>query len=189
MHSLLHLMHRFTPLDWLIVAVVGLSVIRAMIHGIVRELFWLGGSILGLVLASVFYTVPAKPLQHITNSLAAAEAISFLLIIFGVMLLAGLLGRLTRSAVRFAGLGLADSLTGAFFGLIRGTLLVTAGIMAVAAFLPASIQTKDNFSGSVLVPYFLGASHAVSSVVPLEMERRVTAGILVLQQQWTQPKK
>ena len=184
---MLHLLHSFKPLDWLMLTVVGFSTLRALRHGLVRELFWLAGSILGLVLASVFYTVPAKPLQHITNSLAAAEAISFLLIVFGVMLLAGLLGRLTRSAVRFAGLGLADSLAGAFFGFLRGTLLVTAGMMAVAAFLPASVTTEDNFSGSVLAPYFLSAAHAVSSVVPLEMERRASAGVLLLKQQWKHP--
>ena len=186
---MLHFLQSFTLLDWLMVAVVGLSVIRAALHGFVREIFWLAGSILGLVLASIFYATPAHALQHITNSLPVAEVISFLLIVFGVMLLAGLLGRMVRSAVRFAGLGLADSLAGAFFGFLRGTLLVTAGMMAVAAFLPASATAKDNFSGSVLAPYFLGAAHAVSSVVPLEMERRVPAGILLLKQQWMPSKK
>src|ERR1700750_3020171 len=108
----MHLLHRLTLLDWLMLAILSFSAIRAAMRGIVRELFWLGGSILGLALACAYYPLPAGMLQHLISSHAAAEVVVFLLILFGVMLLAGLLGRTMRAAVRFAGLGAIDMLLG-----------------------------------------------------------------------------
>jgi membrane protein required for colicin V production len=177
---LLVLLHSLTVLDWLMLAVLVFSAVRAFMRGMVRELFWLIGSILGLGLACIGYGYPAQALQPIVNSRPIAETCGFLLILFGVMLLAGLLGRAVRSAAHFAGLGLVDSLAGGLFGLLRGLLLVTASMMAVAAFLPATAFTEKNIPPSVLAPYFLSAAHAVSSVVPAEMENRVRDGIAML---------
>jgi membrane protein required for colicin V production len=179
--------HHLTMVDWLIIMVLIFSTIRAAMHGLVRELFWFVGSILGVALASAYYALPAEALQPIVGSQPIAYACSFLFIVFGVMLLAGLLGRTMRSALQFAGLGTLDSLVGGLFGLLRGVLLITASMMAVAAFLPANAQLDKNISPSVLAPYFLSAAHAVSSVVPAEMENRVRNGIVLLKSQWQQP--
>jgi membrane protein required for colicin V production len=179
--------HRLTLVDWLIITVLIFSTVRAAMHGLVRELFWFVGSILGLALACAYYSLPAEALRPILGSQPVADACSFLLIVFGVMLLAGLLGRTMRSALHFAGLGTLDSLVGGLFGLGRGILLITASMMAVAAFLPANAQMDKNISPSVLAPYFLSTAHAVSSVVPAEMEDRVRNGIVMLKSQWQRP--
>lgn len=180
---MLALLHKLTALDWLMLAVLAFSAVRAFMRGMVRELFWLIGSVLGLALACIGYGYPAQALLPIVNSQPIADACSFLLIVFGVMFLAALLGRAASQAMRFAGLGLADSLAGGLFGLLRGLLLVTASMMAVAAFLPATAFTEKNILPSVLAPYFLSAAHAVSSVVPAEMENRVRDGIALLRSQ------
>ncbi len=181
---MLSLLHRLTVLDWLMLAVLAFSSIRAAMRGMVRELFWLGGSILGLALACAYYPLPAKALQPIVRSQQVAYICSFLLIVFGVMILSGLLGRAMRTAVHFAGLGTLDALAGGLFGLLRGLLLITASMMAVAAFLSANEQMKKDIYPSVLAPYFLSAAHAVSSVVPSDMENRVRTGIALLKTQW-----
>jgi membrane protein required for colicin V production len=182
-----NLIHRLTQLDWIILAVLAFSVVRATMRGMVRELFWLGGTILGLALACAYYSIPAAVLEPIVNSQPVANACSFLLIVFGVMILAGLLGHAMRSVIRFAGLGTLDSLAGGLFGLLRGILLITASMMAVAAFLPTYGQMERAIYPSVLAPYFLSAAHAVSSVVPNEMESLVRTGIVLLKPQWQQP--
>ena len=179
--------HRLTVLDWIMMAVLAFSVIRATMRGMVRELFWLGGSILGLALACAYYALPAEALEPIVNSQPVAEACSFLLIVFGVMIMAGLLGHAMRSVIRFAGLGTLDSLAGGFFGFLRGVLLITASMMAVAAFLPGNAQMEKQIYPSVLAPYFLSAAHAVSSVVPSDMENRVRNGMVLLKTQWQYP--
>lgn len=166
----------FGWLDWFLLAILLFSVIRAMMRGMVRELFWLVGTILGLTLACAFYAVPAPALQAVTHSYPVAEALSFLLIILAVMVLAGLMGLVLSRMLRFVGLGWADSLAGALFGLIRGVLLITAFMMAAAAFLPLNTAPGNQISKSVLAPYFLRAAHAVSSVVPADLQRRITAG-------------
>jgi membrane protein required for colicin V production len=181
---MLAIFHRLTLVDWLIMTVLVFSTIRAAMHGLMRELFWFVGSILGLALACAYYSLPAEALRPIVGSQPIADACSFLFIVFGVMILAGLLGRAMRSALRFAGLGTLDSLIGGLFGFTRGVLLITASMMAVAAFLPANAQMDKNIYPSVLSPYFLSAAHAVSSVVPAEMEDRVRNGIVLLRSQW-----
>jgi membrane protein required for colicin V production len=178
------LLHRLTLLDWLMLAALAFSAIRASMRGMVRELFWLGGAILGLALACAYYAFPAEALEPIVNSQPVANACSFLLIVFGVMILAGLLGHAMRSVIRFAGLGTLDSLVGGFFGLLRGVLLITASMMAVAAFLPTYGQMEKEIYPSVLAPYFLSAAHAVSSVVPSDMANLVRTGIVQLKPQW-----
>jgi len=169
-------MGSLTLLDWFLLAILVFSVVRAMMRGMVRELFWLTGSILGLVFACECYTGPAALLLPITRSYPVAEALSFVLIILVVMLLSGLLGWALSRMLHFVGLGWADSLAGAIFGFVRGVLLITAGMMAVAAFLPQQLTSGNEISHSVLTPYFLSAAHAVSSVVPADLQRRITAG-------------
>jgi len=176
-------MGALTFLDWFLLAILAFNVVRAMMRGMVRELFWLGGSILGLVLACEFYALPTPMLQAITRSYPLAEALSFVLIVLAVMLLAGLLGRTVSQMLHLVGLGWADSLAGAIFGLIRGILLITAGMMAIAAFLPQNFTPGNLISRSVLAPYFLTAAHAVSSVVPDDLQKRVTTGTYFFHQQ------
>ena len=43
------------PLDWMLAALVVYSTIRAAMRGLVRELFALGGLLVGLVLACWYY--------------------------------------------------------------------------------------------------------------------------------------
>lgn len=172
-----------TLLDWFLLAILVFNVVRAMMRGMVLELFWLGGCILGLALACEFYAAPAPMLQSVTRSYPMAEALSFVLIILAVMLFAGLLGWALSRMIRFVGLGWADSLAGALFGFMRGVLLVTAGMMAMAAFLPQQLTPGNEISHSVLAPYFLRAAHAVSSVVPADLQQRVTAGTHFFHQQ------
>ena len=85
----------------------------------------------------------------------SAEALSFLLIALGVMLLAGLVGRMIRWSVHSIGLGWADRFIGACFGLVKGCALVTLAVLVVAAFLPQATW----FQQSRLAPYFLTAAH------------------------------
>jgi membrane protein required for colicin V production len=176
----------FSLLDWVLLLVLLFSSVRAAMRGLVLELFWLVGSVVGLFVACELYDIPAPLLQSITHSLALAHALSFLLIVFGVMLLAGFIGRMLSRSVRFVGLGWLDSVAGGLFGLLRGVLIISAGIMAIAAFLPANLPLDKEFSGSTLAPYFLQAAHGVSSFVPVEMEQRVNSGMNLINRHWPQ---
>ena len=142
-------------IDWLIVVVLLLSVLSAAKSGIFVEVFSLAGLIVGLVLATWNYQRLLPWISRWVHTLAAAEALSFLLIALGVMLLAGLLGRVIRWSVHSIGLGWADRFLGALFGFVKGFVLVTIAVLAIAAFFPQASW----FRHSRLAPCFLTAAH------------------------------
>jgi membrane protein required for colicin V production len=172
--------------DWLLIAVVGYSTIMAFIRGLLRELFGLGGLVLGILLASWKYSLFAQTLGRWISTPAVADTVAFLSIVIGVMLLATILGKLLHSTADAVGLGFFDRLGGAGFGAIRGCLLGVAILMAGAAFLPQSSSMKN----SQLAPYFLGAAHAVSFVVPHDLRQRILDGAAKLKHNppdWIKP--
>jgi membrane protein required for colicin V production len=160
-------------LDWLLVILLSYSVIRAVLRGFFQEAFALGGLVFGFLLACWFYRSLATELSGLITSRSIAELASFLLILAGTMILASLLGRVVRYTASAIGLGFLDRLMGAGFGLIRGTLLGVALLLAVTAFLPSAPWVEN----SQLAPYFLRAAHAVSFVMPSDLKQRLLDGL------------
>ncbi|MFZ0661724.1 MAG: CvpA family protein [Acidobacteriaceae bacterium] len=172
--------------DSLIVVVLLVSVLTAAKNGFFLEVFSLAGVLIGLVLASWNYQRLLPWITRWIHSLAAAEALSFLLIALGVMLLAGLLGRVIRWSVHSIGLGWADRFFGALFGVAKGFVLVTIAVLVVAAFFPKASWLRQ----SRLAPCFLTAAHSVSITAPQDLERRIRRGVGSLrgsEPQWLKP--
>ena len=164
--------------DWLFLAILAYSTITAFVRGIVLELFSLVGLVVGILVASWEYQRVVTPLSSLVNhvvhvSSSTCNILSFLVIVLGVMLLAGLTARLIRSTAHMIGLGFFDRLLGAIFGLARGCLIGVALMMAATAFLPNS----DWVANSRLAPYFLAGVHAVSFVVPHGLQQLILNGI------------
>lgn len=161
------------PLDWLLVALLVYSTIRAAMRGLVRELFALGGLLVGFVLACWYYRDAAEFLRGLVNSEPLAEFCAFLLIVTVVMVAATLVGALIRRAASAVGLSPLDRLGGAAFGVVRGFVLGSALLLAVTAFLP----TAPWVQGSKFSPYLLRGSHAVSFVMPRQLKRQLVEGL------------
>jgi membrane protein required for colicin V production len=173
-------------IDWLIVVVLLVSVLSAIKNGFLLEVFSLAGVVAGLLLASWNYQRLLPWISRWVHTLAVAEALSFLLIALGVMVLAGVLGRLIRWSVHSIGLGWADRFVGGLFGLVKGCVLVTLAVLVVAAFLPQATW----FQQSRLAPYFLTAAHQASIVTPSELGERIRQGVVVIrnaQPTWLKP--
>jgi membrane protein required for colicin V production len=162
--------------DWLIVVVLVVSVLSAAKKGFFLEVFSLAGVIAGLLIASWNYQRLMPWFSRWITERQVAEAIAFLAISLGVMILAGLVGRLIRWSVRSIGLGWVDRLIGAAFGFVKGCVLVVIAVLAVAAFLPKATW----FQQSRLVPYFLDAAHQASIATPVELGQRIREGVTVL---------
>lgn len=175
-----------TLIDWLMIVVLLVSVLSAAKKGFFLEVFSLAGVIIGLLLASWNYQRLLPWLTGWIHNLPAAEAIGFLLIAMGVMILAGLLGRLIRWSVHSVGLGWADRLVGAIFGFVKGCVLITVAVLVVAAFLPQATW----FQESRLAPYFLTAAHQASVVTPQDLGVRIRQGVAAIrnaQPSWLRP--
>lgn len=161
------------PLDWLLTLMVGYSALRAALRGFVKEAFALGGMVAGLLLACWFYRAGGTALKGLIVSPQLAELAAFVLILVGTAIAASLLGRLISRTVSAVGLGVMDRLAGAAFGVARGALIAGSMLLGVIAFLP----TAPWVATSRLAPYFLRAAHAVSFVMPTDLQTRLMDGV------------
>jgi len=173
-------------IDWLIAAIVVLSVIGAAKNGNFIEAFSLAGVVLGLLIASWNFQRPMPWIMQVVHTPAIAEAIAFLAIAVGIMIAAGLIGRALRWSVKSIGLGWLDRLVGALFGFLKGCVLVTVGVIAIAAFFPH----RGWLERSQLAPYFLTAAHTSAAVTPTQLGERIRDGIKIIrdaQPDWLKP--
>jgi membrane protein required for colicin V production len=172
--------------DWLIVVVLVVSVLSAAKAGLVAEVFSLAGLVLGLLLASWDYQSLMPWWSHWVHSPAAVETLSFLSIAFGVMILAALAGRLVRWSVKAVGLGWADRLAGAVFGLVKGCVMVMIAVMVTAAFFPHAAWLRQ----SRLAPSFLAMAREAAVVAPADLAGRIRSGVTDLRKEqpdWLKP--
>jgi membrane protein required for colicin V production len=111
-------------------------------------------------------------LTRFISDSAAANVTAFLLIAIGVMLLCAIAGKMLSRTADAIGLGFFDRLLGAAFGFARGWLVGVVIMMAAAAFLPPAPWITN----SHLAPYFLVGAHAVSFVVPHDLQQLILDG-------------
>lgn len=162
-----------TLFDWVVVAIILISTIMAAAQGFLLEIVSLAGLIVGLWLALWNYHLLAIPLARHIHSEHVANALAFLLIALGVMIVAGLIGRLSSRVAHTIGLGGLDRLLGAIFGVIRGYVLVLVAIIAIVAFMPG----KNWLNGSKLAPYFLSAASRSSAGAPIDLKLKIQQGV------------
>jgi len=174
------------PIDWVIAVILVLSVLGAARNGFFIEAFSLAGVILGLLIASWNFQKLMPWIMHAIHTPAIAEAVAFLAIAIAVMVIGGLVGRALHWSARSIGLGWLDRLAGALFGFLKGCVLVTLGVIALAAFLPHNGWLDH----SELAPYFFSAAHTTTAVTPAELGGRIRDGIRIIrdaQPEWLKP--
>jgi membrane protein required for colicin V production len=173
-------------IDWIIAAILVLSVIGAAKNGFFVEAFSLAGVVLGLLIASWNFQRLMPWLLQAVHTPAVAEAIAFLAIALVVMIVAGLVGRVLHRTVHSIGLGWLDRLVGAAFGFLKGCVVVTLGVMALVAFFPQCGWLNH----SQLAPYFLSVAHTTAAVTPAELGERIRDGVKIIrdaQPDWLKP--
>lgn len=163
--------------DWVILAVLVISVAQAASEGFFHEAFGLAGLVIGYIVAAWQYPQVAAWFAPHVKSEWVADVAAFLLIFMGIMLLAGVAGRIARWAMRAAGLTFFDRLLGGVLGLLRGVLVIAVVLVCLAAFTP----TSDWLTNSQLAPYFLVLGRAAVWVAPSDLRARFYEGLNILQ--------
>ncbi len=159
-------------LDYLLIAILLLSVVMSARKGFSREIIGLAAAVFALVLGMWFYGLAGSFLQPYVSSARMANLLGFLLVFFGVILLGWMAGWVVNRFLRTVGLSFFDRLLGAGFGLVRGLMIAISLLTAYMAFGP-QIDSKT-VSGSVLhsriAPYVLDASHVAVAIAPMELK-------------------
>ncbi len=162
-----------TAADWLIVAVLGFSVLVAAAQGFMYELFSLAGIVAGYLFAAWGYRQVAPWYGPYVKTPWVADLCGFLTIFIVIVLLAGSIGRIARFGMKEAGLRWFDRLLGAVFGLVRGVALVMVFVLAVASFSPGSAF----LARSRTAPYLLVLARAAIWVAPSQVRQQFHAGM------------
>ena len=174
------------PVDIVIVVVLILSALIGFQAGLIQSVASLFGLVAGIAYASWNFRIVAARLMPLLHDRTMSEALGFCLLVFLVMLVFALIGMVLKKIIHGIGLGWLDRLIGMLFGFLQGALLVTLGIVTIAAFYP----TTQWMGNTQLGKYFLGSVHLTTQMTPHDLKQRIMDGLHVLQKDspvWLHP--
>jgi len=159
--------------DWAILGIVAISAAVAASEGFFHQVFGIAGLIVGYLLAAWQYPRLAEWFGPHLKSPWLGDIAGFVVIFIGVVIVAGIAGRIVRWAMREAGLSLIDRLLGALLGVVKGSLFVAIILMGMTAFTPSSSLLE----GSQLAPYFLVVGRAAIWLAPSQLRAKFFEGL------------
>ena len=118
-------------LDWLLLAVIGLSILLGVFRGFMREVISLAGWVAGIWLAVLYAAAVGAWLPFAADWPLARTAVAAVVIVVGCVFAAALLGWVVRELLAAARLSAADRTLGGLFGLARGALIIALAVFLV----------------------------------------------------------
>jgi membrane protein required for colicin V production len=163
-----------TVFDFIVLALVGSSLVAGALRGLVRALITTGATFAGLILATQGYARAGALLRGagLVESEAAAQAWGFLLIVGAALVLGFMAGQLVRGHLKRARLGWLDTGLGAFFGLARGLAVCSVLYLALTAF-PVRLSAV---SSARTAPVLAASAQALTYLTSDELRARFLAG-------------
>lgn len=149
--------------DYLILAVLGLSVLIGLWRGLISEVLALAIWIAAFWVAMTFGPTVAAFFEHSISLPSARYLVGYGLCFIVVLLAGALLRFVVGRLIESTGLSGTDRLLGMLFGLARGVLLVTLAVFLVGF----TAFTRDPWwRQSALVPQFQGMAMWLGDWVP-----------------------
>ncbi|WP_233870898.1 CvpA family protein [Paraburkholderia adhaesiva] len=141
----------FTAFDYAVMAVIAVSALRGAWRGFIGEVFGLIGWIAAFLVACryVEHVVPWMP-AHWPGGTLTQWGLAFVLIVIGVVFVAGMVNALLGRLVQVSGLSGVDRSLGLMFGLVRGVVLVL--ILVVLGGL-TELPQQEFWRDALLLPY------------------------------------
>jgi membrane protein required for colicin V production len=113
-----------TWLDWLFIVVLTVTTLTGFMRGLIREALGLAAWIIALLAARLLAEPVADLLAGVIDNPDGRLVLAFVLVIFAVLLLCGLVIRIVHAAVEWVGMGLFNRVMGAAFGGAKGTAIL-----------------------------------------------------------------
>jgi membrane protein required for colicin V production len=137
--------------DWIIVAILAISVLVGLWRGLVREAIALAVWVAAIAAAIVFGAQVAGLYEHWISLPSARIALGYATVFILVLVVGGLAGWLVGRLVQGTGLGGTDRILGLGFGLLRGGLMIAA-LLLVLGYTP--LPNDPWWQQSQLIPRF-----------------------------------
>ena len=120
-----------TGFDYIVLVIIGLSLLLSILRGGIRELLSLAGWLVAFYVGRTYTNllIPLLPVGIPTESLKVLAA--FLILFFATLLVASLISITFSQLLKKIGLGWFNRFLGGLFGLVRGLIIV--GILVLLA--------------------------------------------------------
>ncbi len=138
-------------LDYLIIGIIGLSIITGLFRGFIKELTALCIWVLAIWLAFTYTSTLDPWLQPYIDEATARKIVAFIAILLATIIVGAILNTLLSLILHRSGLSAMDRLFGMCFGLVRGVFIVSLIILIVKM---TSLAEQEFIHQSQLYPKF-----------------------------------
>ncbi len=175
-------------LDFLLIVVIGWSIVSGFLAGFARVGVAFAAMILGILFGFWFYTIPAVWVRDYFSA-RVANLLGFFIVFAFVVLLGAIVGRVLSKIFKWVGLSWVDRLLGGAFGLVRGVVLSVAVVTVITAFAPT--PPPQIIAESRVMPYVTGAAGVMAALAPSELKHDFNESVQRLRKYWDEhvPKK
>ena len=149
--------------DYIILAILGLSVLIGLWRGLISEVLGLVVWALAFWVAWLFGPSVAGYFEHSIQLPSARMLVGYGICFLTVLIAGALLRFLVSKLVEGTGLSGTDRLLGLLFGFARGVLLVTLGVFLLGF---TAVIRDPWWNDSVLLPQFKGVAAWLGEQVP-----------------------
>ena len=159
-----------TVFDYAVISVIALSVLLGFWRGVVGEVLALAAWVLAFFAARYLAPFLSPVLAQWVVEPGFRLVLAWIIVVLSVLLLVALVRQLVKLLLKAVGLGWADRVLGAFFGIARGGLVVFFGVL-VAGLTP--LPKAGWWREAVLSPPLETVVIAAKPWMPQELAKRI----------------
>ncbi|MFQ5345045.1 MAG: CvpA family protein [Mariprofundus sp.] len=149
--------------DYILITIVGLSMVLSLWRGFVREVVSLIGLVAAFLVASRLSGRTGDFLSPWISNATVADIAGFILVFVAIMIVTGLIGAIIRRLVDIAALTATDRTLGMLFGAARGMLLISLCFLVYTSY---TSPTQPWLKKSLLTPYAIELGDLLGSAIP-----------------------
>lgn len=158
-------MQALSAVDWILLAVLGLSLLLGMWRGIVQEVLSLVGWVAAFYVSQMYAPMAAAWLPMEGSSQMLRYAAGFVVVFVAVLVGTVLVSALIKKLISAVGLGPLDRLLGSLFGLMRGVVILLAVTVFVGMTPMRDTDAWKQAQGTQWLQQFL---HVLKPVLPAD---------------------
>ena len=158
-------MPTLSAVDWILLAVLGLSFLLGVWRGIVQELLSLVGWVAAFYVSQIYAPMAAAWLPMEGSSQMLRYAAGFVVVFIAVLVATVLVSWVIKKLISAVGLGPLDRLLGSLFGLMRGVVILLAVTVLVGMTPMRETEGWREAQGAQWLQQFL---HVLKPVLPAD---------------------
>jgi membrane protein required for colicin V production len=158
-------MQTLSAVDWILLAVLGLSLLLGLWRGIVQEVLSLVGWVAAFYVSQMYAPMAAAWLPMEGSSQMLRYAAGFVVVFIAVLVATVLVSWVIKKLISAVGLGPLDRLLGSLFGLMRGVVILLAVTVFVGMTPMRDTEAWKQAQGTQWLQQFL---HVLKPVLPAD---------------------